>query len=296
MKNYYSIILLFFCFFINITFSQNINGRVIDSLTNEPLNYVNITYINKNIGVNTNELGFYSLKLIDLTEKLLISHIGYEKKIIDLKKFDISKENILDIRLIPKIEVLNEIVITSKKKEYSKIKKIGTSKNIKVKTGFPFGYEFSNLIKNPFNKKGKLISVILNINKRENFDFLSSYNFRFYEYDSINKCPGKEIYFENLVVEPENKTYKLKVDVKNLNIDYPKNGLCIGIQIINAKYENKIESMSRIAPYINFTQTGNEILTWTRYRDKNWTIGTTKSQVSKKHINSMINIEVKLEK
>lgn len=288
-------LILLFTIFCNISNSQNIYGKVIDSLNLNPLSYANITYLNKNIGTNSNENGDYSLKLIDNNDKLQISFVGYEKKIINLKNIDLEKNHNLDIKLQPKIHELKEVVIAYKKREYSSIKTLGVPKKIKVKTGLPFGYEFSNYIKNPYNKKGKLKSVILNIDKREDFDYISSFNLRFYKYDSIYKCPGDEVYFENYIIEPENKTYKLKINIDSLNIDFEKNGLCVGVIILNKENIN-VKPMAKIAPYLNFTQTNNEILTWSRFRDKNWISSTNKLQISDKYINALIKIEVKIEK
>jgi hypothetical protein len=41
--------------------------------------------------------------------------------------------------------------------------------------------------------------------KKKDFDYLATYNIRFYEFDSINRTPGEELYFENLIVEPTKK-------------------------------------------------------------------------------------------
>lgn len=53
--------------------------------------------------------------------------------------------------------------------------------------------------------------------------------------------------------------------------------------------------MDKIAPSINFTHTDQKVLTWTRYRNKEWKIGTSKSQVKNSFVNAMINIEVQMQ-
>jgi hypothetical protein len=57
--------------------------------------------------------------------------------------------------------------------------------------------------------------------KKKDFDYLAKYNIRFYEFDSINRTPGEELYFENLIVE-QNKTYKLKINIDALKLNYLK--------------------------------------------------------------------------
>lgn len=291
------LVTLFTILFVNISsFSQSINGRVIDSITKKPIEFVNITFVKKDLGVNSDNLGNFKIKIKETNDNLQISSIGYRKKYISLLSFNENKNYTLDIELSPKAEKLEEVIISNKKKNYSKIKTFGLSKKLKVRSGFPFGYEFCNYIKNPSNKFGKIQSVILSLNEKKEFDYLATYNIKFYEYDSIKKIPGEELYFENLIVEPQNKTYKLKINIDSLKINLPKNGICVGVEIINTKYKEEISSMSKIAPSINFTHTQMEVLTWTRFRSKKWIIGTHKSQVKKSFVNAMINIEGKLEK
>lgn len=283
--------------FVNIiTYSQTIKGRVIDSITKKPIELVNITFVKKDLGVNSDTNGNFKIKIKDVNDNLQISSVGYNKKLLNLSKFNENKDYFVDVELSPKIEKLEEVLISNKKKNYSSIKILGLNKKLKVRSGFPFGYEFCNFIKNPSNKNGKINSIILSLNEKKEFDYLATYNIRFYEYDSINKMPGEELYFENLIVEPKNKTYKLKINIDTLKIKLPKQGICIGVEIINTKYNEEISSMSKIAPSINFTHTTMDILTWTRFRSKKWIIGTHKSQVKDAFVNAMINIEVQIEK
>jgi len=288
--------ILYLTFLISLnTFSQIVKGKIVDSLTNKPIEYANIVLINRDYGTYSNKKGQFSIDIKEEDKKLLISSIGYKNKIFDIKK------NALDtimISLNEEIERLNEVIISAKKIKHTSIKKLGLNKRLKVRTSLPFGYEFSNLIKNPFNKRGILKTVILSLNKVKTYDYLSSYNIKFYEYNEYTKNPGDLLHFENLIITPKNKTYKLKIDVDELKIPFPENGICIGVEIVNTQYEKPIKSMAYMAPKINFTHTKEkEILTWSRYRNKNWKVRTRKSQVKKNnYINGEINLEVKIQK
>ncbi len=283
---------LFILFLSTKIFSQALTGTVFDNTTKKALELVNITFLNKNIGTYTTKEGKYKIMIADTTEVLLISSLGYKTETVLLSSLDLKRNPILDIFLNPKSEELEEVVIQSTKLKYTSTKTLGLHKNLKVRTGFPFGYEFSNYIENPYHKEGKLKSVIISINRKKIYDYLANYNIKFYEYDPITKRPGKEIYLQNLYVEPENKTYKLKIDVEKYLIDFPVNGICIGVEILNKKYPHLNNQMDKIAPSINFTHTDQKVLTWTRYRNKEWKIGTSKSQVKNNFVNAMINIEV----
>lgn len=288
------IIILFFLI-NNYLYSQTVFGEVKDSITNKPLELVNIAYLEDNYGTSTDNEGYFKINLIHFN-KIQISSVGYVTKIINLKNYNKNENHQLNIELSPRIEDLEEIIISVTKTKYSSVKVIGPKKTLKVRTSLPFGYEFCSLIKNNFNKKGKIKSVILNLNKVKGYDYLASYNIKFYKYDNTNKVPSDEIYHKNLIIEPENKTYKLKIDVDSLSIPFPIEGICVGIEVVNTKYKKPINRMAIIAPKINFTHTDFEILTWKRYRNKEWKTGTTKSQVRKDFVNALTNLEVRIKK
>lgn len=291
MKIYIGILIILFA---KITFGQTLTGIVTDFETNLPMHLANVTFVEKDKGTYTDLEGNFELK-IDNEKQILISSVGYESLTINVSEIQ-NFEQIFNIKLTPSAEKLQEVVISAKKKKYTSSKKLGESKRLKVRTSLPFGYEFANLILNPKNQEGIVEQVILNLNKSKKYDYLATYNIKFYEYDSITKEPGKLLHFKNLVINPENKTYELKIDVEELGITFPKNGICIGVEIVNDKYDEPTKSMAIIAPNINFTHTDLKLLTWSRFRNKNWNPRTRKSQFRKGFINGLIKLKVKFEK
>lgn len=274
--------------------SQVLSGIVTDSTTKLPIHLANVTFIEKDKGTYTTQDGKFDLK-VDNENQILISSIGYESQILDISQIKDFKQ-ILSVRLIPSTEKLTEVFITAKKSKYTSSRTLGKPKKLKVRTTLPFGYEFASLIKNSKNKKGIVEEVVLNLNKSKDYDYLATYNIKFYEYNPITKQPDQWVYHENLIVRPENKTYKLVIDLTDLNISFPENGICVGVEIVNDKYKEPINSMAIIAPKINFTHTDLEVLTWNRYRNKDWKLGTKKSKVRNDYINGLIQIKVKFEK
>jgi hypothetical protein len=297
MKLHYQIMILLLI--SNLANSQTLKGIVSDSLTNKPLPFVNITFIDKDFGVYTNENGSYQIKIIDSICRIQISSVGYFTKLIDIKNKNISKEIKLDIYLVPKTEELEEIVLSNKVIKYSNKKYLGLKKKSKVRSSFQFGTELCSLIKNPYNKNGKVESVILSLSKSlSKPDYICAYNIKFYEYDQKTKLPGKELYYDNLIIEPVDKTYNLKINLDSIDIDFPKNGICIGVEIANTKYVNPKSSGAFIAPSINFTESMEDtsVLSWIRYRNKNWIINTQKTPHSNNNnVNSLVNIVVRIE-
>lgn len=278
------------CFLCKIAFAQNIEGFIKDKATNESIPFVNITYLNVNVGTMSGTDGYFLLKRIENNDKIQISCLGYETLILDIRNV----QN--NVYLESKEEILQEVVLYAEKPKYTKNINLGLEQTLKARTSLPFGYEFSAFIDNTHRKKGVLKQVILNLNKSKKYDFLATYNVKFYSYDSINKQPGELIYFENVFIKPENKTYKLKIDVENLNIQLPINGICIGIELVNIE-NYKVNSMSKIAPAINFTHTEKKNITWTRFMDKKWTLSTYESKAKKgQYVNANINITAKIER
>ena len=289
--------LLFFLMSSYFISAQTLNAKVLDSITKYPIAYANVTFLEKNLGTYTDEDGSFSLETRN-SKDIIITALGYKDYLVNIDSLSIDNEIVI-LKLKPSSEGLQEIFITHKKKEYTKPKKIGDSKKGKIKTSLPFGYEFANYIENPYYKEGLIENVILSLNKDNKYDYMATYNIKFYEYDNLNKKPGRILHHENLIVQPENKTYLLNVDVSKLYISYPINGICIGVEVINKDQENPLKKNAIIAPKINFTHTNKKVTTWSRYRNKEWNVRTRKSPFKSGDngfVNALINLNVKIVK
>ncbi len=117
-----------------------ISGRVLDSETNDPIEYVNVIIDGTQIGTVTDEKGFFSIDTKDDgTGYLNISFIGYE-----LKKIRISNSN-NNILLNPDAAVLNEVVVvgdnTKENPAHYILKRIRNNhKNNSLKQGKTYSY------------------------------------------------------------------------------------------------------------------------------------------------------------
>lgn len=278
-------ILVFFLPVILVTIyaQNNIQCVIKDSLTTKGIPFVNIAYRDLNIGTISDEEGFFSMKKNNAQQFLQLSALGYYDKVVAINKMNSI------IYLIPKIEELNEIVVYGKKNNYTKNIRLGINAFFTgIKTHLPFGYEFASYIENKYHKKGIIKEVLLSLNKTKKYDFIATYNVKFYSYDSIRKQPGAALFEQNIFVKPENKTYKLKINVENYNIRLPKEGVCVGIELVNV--ENfKTTTMSKIAPAIIFTFTKANNLTWQRFMNKKW---WQNAKPSIPHINNFINASI----
>lgn len=266
----------FIIFLVTITgLSQTLEGKIIDSVTNQPIEYANITLMTKNKGVYANIDGKYNFDISKhLYDTLKVSSIGYNSKFIILDKFK-SKKNIkLDISLSQKTTQLDEVVLNLKKKKYNKKHTIGEDKEGNAAVSSLIGYETCVLIENPFNKDGKLDEIYIKLRKRKNTQFIASLNIKFYSFDKINQKPGYELYTKKLIVKPKNRNYTLNIDVKDMDIYLPKDGMCIGVEFIDPNNESKKYDV--IGPMYRFTYSTEENLTWSKYRGKDWKTGIVK--------------------
>lgn len=269
------LIKILFLLIVQSTYSQTLEGKVIDSVTNQPIEYANIALMTKNKGVYANINGNYNFDISKhLYDTLKVSSIGYNSKFIILDKFENKKNIKLDISLSQKITQLDEVVLNLKKKKYNKKYTIGEDKESNAAVSSLIGYETCVLIENPFSKEGKLDEIYIKLRKRKNSQFIASLNIKFYSFDKINQKPGYELYTKNLIVKPKNRNYTLNINVKDMDIYLPKEGMCIGVEFIDPNNESKKYDV--IGPMYRFTYSTEENLTWSKYRGKDWRTGIVK--------------------
>ena len=81
---------LFFFIIPSILLSQSITGKVIDKVTQEPVETASIYFDQTTIGTTTNENGEFSIDYTDaVRSNLVISYLGYQKVLItDYRKLD----------------------------------------------------------------------------------------------------------------------------------------------------------------------------------------------------------------
>ena len=92
-----------------------IKGQVTDNQSNEPIQNVNIYFINQKTGSTTNENGNFIIKLEQKPEYIIeFSHIAYESIIIKTVA-----DQFIDVRMNEVFLQLNDIVVTGMKCEYS---------------------------------------------------------------------------------------------------------------------------------------------------------------------------------
>ncbi len=147
-------------FIPSVAFSQQmtkIRGKITDSETNEPLPFVNVSFIGKPIGTTTDFDGYYSLESQWGSDKIQASYVGYETQI---KPVQSGKSQTINFKLVSKTTQLKEVTIVGTKKYRNK-------DNPAV-----------DLIKNVIDHKDK--------NRKEGFDYYSYDKYEKVEFDLNN--------------------------------------------------------------------------------------------------------------
>ncbi|WP_298397537.1 carboxypeptidase-like regulatory domain-containing protein [Flavobacterium sp.] len=259
-------------FLFSISLSAQIKGVVKDSLTGNPIPYVNIWVEGENIGTTSEENGIFEIKT-SKEKKLVFSAIGFQTKICRVSETS-------EI-------ILNSIVYQLENVEISKLKytkelEIGDSKKIHHKHlsgdkpwiyGKLFTYE-PNYAETPFLKE------IVFLSDSEKKD--AKLKIRIFQLkDSL---PDEDMLFEDVFVSVKKGMRKNVVDISKYKIKMPNNGVVIGLEwliIEENKYlyeytYNKIkQSAINYAPslVVNYSEVENSF----RYTGGKW----KKSKINK---------------
>ncbi|MFD2725760.1 carboxypeptidase-like regulatory domain-containing protein [Hyunsoonleella rubra] len=232
MKFLYKTIILS-CLFFSITSYAQIKGKCVD-IFGKGIAYVNISVKGKSIGTVSNQKGDFYLNhsSINQNDSLIFSHLNFNKKTVAIPL------SVKEIELTPKVETLEEIVISHKKRKLkivgTKIVSRGDSKLFTRSNNL--GYESGKIIKVKKNKIYDIKNVQFTI---EEFGFKSA-TFRINFYN---------IRDDIIDLEKINRTdfiYKI-IDNGIVNIDLSKqhlsfrNKFLVSIEWIDFENDDDIE-------------------------------------------------------
>jgi len=215
---------------ISGSLSAQIKGVVKDSLTGNPIPYVNIWVENENIGASSEENGTFEIYTSEKSKNLIFSAIGFEKKIIKISE---SKE----VKL-KSVEYLLDEIVLSNSKETKQIE-IGKTKN-SISQAFDNGpkivakfFPYKSSYK--ATKYIKKVTVLTD-SKIEN----ATIKLHFYAVDSLG-FPSKELLKKDLILTVKKGVNNHAFDISDLNLTMPKSGLFVGFEKLLIE-KNKLET------------------------------------------------------
>ena len=194
-----------------------LQGRIIDALTKEPLLFVNVGVLKKELGTVSNEDGFFFLEVPDVfaKETLRFSMIGFDERdfqVADLEAILLSNNTLV---LAEQTTFLEEVVLTAEKKWDTRVSGNATTSKLLI-TGFTsnqLGNEIALLVKvkkTPAYIEGIQFSVVENI--------YPEVRFRVNVYSSEYRFPDENILKENIFVTLKQSEGIISVDLKEYDI------------------------------------------------------------------------------
>ncbi|WP_396138572.1 carboxypeptidase-like regulatory domain-containing protein [Flavobacterium sp.] len=210
-------LILFFLVVSQFALSQ-IKGVVKDSLSGEPIPYVNIWVENETIGTISEIDGSFVLTTSS-DKNIVFSILGYNKKTLKANQTEI-------VLLNPTIFDLKEMVILNKKE--TKQVEIGTIKNStfqafdngpKVEAKF-FPYDKS------YSKTRFIKEVTIFTDSRIDN---ATIKLHFYSVDD-NGAPGEELLTKDYIVTLTKGVIKHKFNLSQFDLEFPKNGLFVAYE------------------------------------------------------------------
>ncbi len=200
----YLIITALFILLSLMSSTQNnlIKGKIIDTISGKAIKDVNIQVKGTEIGTSTNSKGYFELNLRVKKPILIISHINYENKEIDLKT---RHDNYLNINILQKTSELDIFNVYA-----NKVVDIIKDKPLYVKDYDFYGDSILLLVYR--NKKISKPELVL-INK--NGDTLSNLHIEKPEYLHFD-------YNDNTFLVTKHNAYQIYVNKKGIKLLFPK--------------------------------------------------------------------------
>ncbi|QKJ30901.1 carboxypeptidase-like regulatory domain-containing protein [Mucilaginibacter mali] len=115
IKNLLLPLLLLFCSIPVFAQSTIVSGTVTDANTKQPLSFVTVAFNGSTIGINTTDQGKYTLRTsrTNLTQ-IKASFVGYKPALLTIVP---GKTQVINIRLFPEAQALQEVTVKSGKKQ-----------------------------------------------------------------------------------------------------------------------------------------------------------------------------------
>lgn len=201
-------------FILSDSICQTISGRIIDELTGEALEYVNIRVVNKNIGTVSMRNGEFQLSISNVSKEdsLRFSYIGYKTLSIAIDSF--KKSDQYAIKLKPQPSVLDEVVV--KAKPLTRI--LGNTKVDRKYTGWGDFQSLRGRTRGILIEGAECPVKVKSMSFRINHNDWDSVAFRINILEAKGDKPGNSILRENIFVTTDKKHKWVRVDLDNKNI------------------------------------------------------------------------------
>lgn len=232
MKTFVSTLLLYLPAFLYGQQAFNAHnpssGIVKDSVTQQPVPFVNIWIDGESIGTTSNEKGEYLFRKDVIGKRIILSSIGYKKKTITI----ISQQQVIVLQ--PEAVQLREVTVKTKRKGKSKRNTIGEDYKISAVKRFFFCGESPYIAAKYFPwQDGYSKTPYLS-----GFEIVTSspldsarFNIRLYTVNE-NGVPDQQFYADNIMATAKKGITLTTVDLTGRTIEFPVNGLLVAFEFL----------------------------------------------------------------
>jgi hypothetical protein len=208
-----------------------ISGKVVDDFE-RPISFTSIKSENGN-NYFTDSLGNFKLNVTDKNEIFIFSCVGFESLRVSLNKDSLS----ILINLKKINYKLNEVIVKREKKLELTI--LGNKKFSLGRFLTKISYQYALFIPNTHNYTGIVNSVSFYLKKPPGGDATGNFRVRLYGVNPLDNKPGMDLLKTNLIVNGKNANSWLKVDLRHFNLELPKDGFFIAMELLPVKSYNE---------------------------------------------------------
>lgn len=244
---------LFLTSFIAQSQTFQLEGKIIDKLTKEPVAYANISFVKGSLGISSQENGSFSLEIPTkkLKEKVHISCLNYKDTIVFVNQIQQKT-----IGLQPKIYNLNEVVLSKKKTQKITLDKV-------KRRVFPMHSSNLKMIAKyfPNSLKGEYFFDKIKVHFARRASRKAKFRIRVFSVDEKTGKPKDDLLHKSIPVKIKEKQREVELDISFLDIEVPKKGFFIAFEkllIPENKYfyrNHKNKKSIYHAPIIGMTKT-----------------------------------------
>lgn len=209
-------LIIFLCLLVfigisEITNAQNrvypktvVNGLVVDSISGEPLSYVNVYLKGNDKGVLTDDDGKFKISTTANFISLQITSLGYNTKEVFVDK---GKNNDITVRLSPSSMTLQEVVIKPKKDKYSKKNNPAVIFLEKIRSKYK-DYDPRNHDYYGYDKYEKMVFALNNFSPEQKKNWLMNKFSFIFEFLDTSEVSGKPILTVSVKEKVSKKLYR----------------------------------------------------------------------------------------
>jgi hypothetical protein len=238
------IVLVMFLSFPELIYSQNMQGRILSSMDDKAIAYVNVVVLGKGVGTVSDMHGNFTLNLDKsyYKDSLQFSMIGYKSKTAPVRF--IKNDSVKTFFLDPEVYDLQEVTVSVPKRKYKQIRLGKPVTSDVLRSGFADNTLGSELgIKVNVNCRVRLKELNLNVSVCT----YDSVTYRLNIYQLVNQTE-----FENILTEPIYISFS-REDVNNhISFDLSRYSIVVEGTVIVALQLYKDLGAGRLLFHTNF--------------------------------------------